>query len=163
MIADRVPDRFLVAVGGGGVEQPVADVDRVANAPLALGGASGSSLVANGITDTSQLGFLSPGLTVSGTNYFLRGVGNFTVTPYADPAVAFNQDSVYIGRPGATVGPLYDLERVEVPRGRRERCTASTPLAGRSMSFRPSRSSVTWAAMPSGPTATTIPISSRAA
>ncbi|WP_375398107.1 TonB-dependent receptor [uncultured Sphingomonas sp.] len=91
--------------------------ENLQRAAVAVDVASGSSLVANGITDTSALGFVVPGLTVVGTNYFLRGVGNFTVTPYADPAVAFNLDSVYIGRPAATVGPLFDLERVEVLKG----------------------------------------------
>ncbi len=91
--------------------------ENLQRAAVSVGVVSGTSLVGNGITDTSGLGFLVPGLTVSGTNYFLRGVGNFTVTPYADPAVAFNYDSVYIGRPTATTGPLFDLERVEVLKG----------------------------------------------
>ena len=58
-----------------------------------------------------------PALTPTPGGFFLRGVGNFTVTPYADPAIAFNYDGVYIGRPANTSGLFYDLQRVEVLKG----------------------------------------------
>ena len=50
-------------------------------------------------------------------SFFLRGVGNFTVNGYSDPALAFNYDGVYVGRPTSTSGSFYDLERVEVLKG----------------------------------------------
>lgn len=53
----------------------------------------------------------------SNTSYYLRGVGNFTSNAYADPAVAFNYDGVYVGRPSATNGTFYDLDRIEVLKG----------------------------------------------
>ncbi len=91
--------------------------ENLQRAAVAVDVVGGASLVSNGITDSQTLSFLVPGLSVNGSNYFLRGVGNFTTTPYADPAVAFNLDSVYIGRPQATLGPFFDLERVEVLKG----------------------------------------------
>jgi outer membrane cobalamin receptor len=44
-------------------------------------------------------------------------VGNNTVNAYSDPAIAFNYDGVYIGRPSSTSGMFYDLARVEVLKG----------------------------------------------
>ena len=81
----------------------------------------GSDLVAAGITQPGRLGELAPALTVqpssTGNLIFLRGVGNFTLTPNSDPAIAFNYDGVYIGRPTSTNGLFYDLDRVEVLKG----------------------------------------------
>ena len=37
--------------------------------------------------------------------------------PSSDPAVAFNYDGVYVGRPSSTTGVFYDLDRVEVLKG----------------------------------------------
>ena len=62
-----------------------------------------------------------PALTIQPTStgnlVFIRGVGNFTLTPNSDPATAFNYDGVYIGRPTGTNGVFFDLERVEVLKG----------------------------------------------
>ena len=49
--------------------------------------------------------------------FFLRGVGNATVNAYSDPAISFNYDGVYIGRPSSTSGVFYDLQRVEILKG----------------------------------------------
>ena len=83
---------------------------------------SRAELVTNGVTDSTTLSNLVPGLTVQAAggglvDYFIRGVGNFTENPYSVAAVAFNYDNVYIGRPVASSGPFYDLDRVEVLKG----------------------------------------------
>ena len=96
--------------------------ENLQKAAVAVDAVSGADLVRNNVTDPTTLNSLSPGLRVApagGGNafYFIRGVGNFTSAPFADPAVAFNLDNVYIGRPVATTGPFYDLERVEVVKG----------------------------------------------
>jgi iron complex outermembrane receptor protein len=77
----------------------------------------GRDLIKNNINEPTDLGFLVPALTPTPGGFFLRGVGNFTPTPYADPAIAFNYDGVYIGRPSDTNGFFYDLQRVEVLKG----------------------------------------------
>jgi iron complex outermembrane receptor protein len=87
---------------------------------------------------------VAPSLTVAQgggatTSYFVRGVGNFTNNAYSDPAVAFNYDGVYIGRPTSTGSAFFDLERIEVLKGPQARCTAAMRLAARSMCFPPSR------------------------
>ena len=92
------------------------------HAAVAIDVISGQALVQNGVTTADQLGSLVPALTItpaggSRSNFFMRGVGNFTANPIFDSAVAFNYDGVYVGRPGSTDGLFYDLERVEVLEG----------------------------------------------
>ena len=83
---------------------------------------TGDTLANSGVTTSGQLGQIVPSLAVqnnggANTTFFLRGVGNFTVNGYSDPAIAFNYDGVYVGRPTSTSGVFYDLERVEVLKG----------------------------------------------
>jgi iron complex outermembrane recepter protein len=47
----------------------------------------------------------------------MRGVGNFTLVANSDPAIAFNYDGVYVGRPTGSTGVFYDLARVEILKG----------------------------------------------
>ena len=91
--------------------------ENLQKAAVAVDVVGGNELVKNTITEPTGLGFLVPALTPTPGGFFLRGVGNFTVTPYADPALAFNYDGVYIGRPSNTNGLFYDLQRVEVLKG----------------------------------------------
>lgn len=91
-------------------------------AGLAIDVVGGDELTRAGITSSSEIGKLVPALTVQqngGANavFFLRGVGNFTVNGYSDPAIAFNYDGVYLGRPTSTSGMFYDLDRIEVLKG----------------------------------------------
>ena len=89
---------------------------------LALDVVSSRELSNAGVVTTATLNAAVPSLYVSKgggvtTSYFIRGVGNFTQNGYSDPAVAFNVDGIYYGRPGSTVGTFYDLERIEVLKG----------------------------------------------
>ena len=95
--------------------------ENLQRAAVAVSVVQGADLVAAGITQPGRLGELAPALTVqpssTGSLIFLRGVGNFTLTPNSDPAIAFNYDGVYIGRPTSTNGLFYDLDRIEVLKG----------------------------------------------
>ncbi len=90
-------------------------------AAVAIDVVSGADLVSSGTTNASLLTRIAPSLVVepssTGNVIFLRGVGNFSVVPTSDPAVAFNIDNVYIGRPTSTTGSFYDLARIEVLKG----------------------------------------------
>lgn len=81
----------------------------------------GAQLTASGTTSVGNLDRLVPALTVqpssTGNLIFIRGVGNFTLVPTSDPAIAFNYDGVYVGRPTSTANAFFDLERVEVLKG----------------------------------------------
>lgn len=91
-------------------------------APIAISVVKPEDLVRQNATRAEDLSRLVPALvaTASGgpnTTFFLRGVGNTTINSYSDPAISFNYDGVYIGRPNSTQGFFYDLERVEVLKG----------------------------------------------
>ena len=95
--------------------------ENLQRAAVAVAVVQGSDLIAAGITDAGRLGNLVPALTIepssTGNLMFLRGVGNFTVVPVSDPAIAYNYDGVYVGRPTSTTGSFFDLQRVEVLKG----------------------------------------------
>lgn len=90
-------------------------------AAVAIDVIQGDELIAAGINQVDNLPKLSPALSASnggtGSIFFVRGVGNFTVSPNSDPAIAFSYDGVYVGRPSSTTGMFYDLQRVEVLKG----------------------------------------------
>ncbi|HEX7782237.1 MAG TPA: TonB-dependent receptor [Sphingobium sp.] len=90
-------------------------------AAVAIDVLRGNALIAAGVTQVEGLSKLSPSLSISnsgtGPILFLRGVGNFTISPNSDPAIAFSYDGVYLGRPSSTSGLFYDLERVELLKG----------------------------------------------
>ncbi|WP_226635031.1 TonB-dependent receptor [Novosphingobium profundi] len=92
------------------------------DAAIAINAVSGDDLIAAGVADASQLNKIAPALYVStggGANsgYFVRGVGNFTNNGYTSPAIAFNIDGVYVGRPSSTIASFLDVSRVEVLKG----------------------------------------------
>lgn len=96
-----------------------AESSQRAAVPLSV--IDGTALANAGITEAGRLNELAPALSIepssTGNLIFLRGVGNFTVVPTSDPAVAFNYDGVYVGRPTSTTGVFYDLQRVEIVKG----------------------------------------------
>ncbi|AKH41381.1 iron complex outermembrane receptor protein [Altererythrobacter atlanticus] len=92
------------------------------DAAIPINAASGAELARSGVVDATQLNKVAPALYVpeaGGANvgYFIRGVGNFANNGYTNPAVAFNLDGVYIGRPSSTVASFLDVDRVEVLKG----------------------------------------------
>ena len=96
--------------------------ENLQRAAVSVDAVSGTDLIRNGVTDPNTLSSVVPGLAVATSggglvSYFIRGVGNFAETPIGSPAIAFNLDNVYIGRPIASTGPFFDLDRVEVLKG----------------------------------------------
>ncbi len=92
------------------------------DAAIPINAASGEELGRAGVVDATQLNKVAPALYVpesGGANagYFIRGVGNFANNGYTNPAVAFNLDGVYIGRPSSTLASFLDVNRVEILKG----------------------------------------------
>lgn len=92
------------------------------DAAIAINAISGDELATAGVTDATLLNQVAPSLYVTaggGANagYFVRGVGNFTNNGYTNPAIAFNLDGVYVGRPSSTIASFLDVSRVEVLKG----------------------------------------------
>jgi iron complex outermembrane receptor protein len=72
----------------------------------------------------------------------MRGIGNDAAyTEVADPEVAIYVDGIYSPRAQGASALMYDMERVEVLRGPRARCSAATPPSARSAWSPPSPSS----------------------
>jgi iron complex outermembrane receptor protein len=90
-------------------------------AAVAVTAVTGDDLIKSGITETANLGRLVPSLVVQPTggttSFFLRGVGTNSQNSFAENAIAFNFNGIYVGRPTAPAGVFYDLERVEVVKG----------------------------------------------
>ncbi|MCW1986948.1 UNVERIFIED_ORG: iron complex outermembrane receptor protein [Sphingomonas sp. R1F5B] len=112
--------------GTVGLEEIVVTAQRKAEsaqkAAIAISVVTAEALTKAGVNSAATLNSVAPSLTVAQgggatTSYFVRGVGNFTNNAYSDPAVAFNYDGVYIGRPTSTGSAFFDLERIEVLKG----------------------------------------------
>ncbi|MBL4792269.1 TonB-dependent receptor [Citromicrobium bathyomarinum] len=110
----------------GGLNEIIVTAQRreetLQDAAIPINAASGEELTRSGVADVTQLNKVAPALYVpeaGGANvgYFVRGVGNFANNGYTNPAVAFNLDGVYIGRPSSTVASFLDVNRVEVLKG----------------------------------------------
>lgn len=92
------------------------------DAAIPINAATGEELRQVGVLDASALNKIAPALYVTSTGganvgYFVRGVGNFANNGFTNPAIAFNIDGVYIGRPSSTIASFLDLDRVEVLKG----------------------------------------------
>lgn len=95
--------------------------ESVLKVPAALSVLAGSDLKTQGVNNVADLQNVVPGLTITrnqfGMNINVRGVQTTDFTSKGEQDVAFNIDSVYIGRPQAQAAAFYDVERVEVLRG----------------------------------------------
>ena len=90
--------------------------------PLAIDVIQPEELTTQQVIRAEDLSRIAPSLAAVGgaggtTSFFVRGVGNNSSNAYSDPAISFNYDGVYIGRPSSTSGVFYDLQRVEVLKG----------------------------------------------
>src|SRR5262245_53954089 len=124
--AQTPPPGAAAAAPPAGIEEVVITAQRrsesVGRAALPVSVLAPDDLRPAGIVKPQELSDLVPGLEVANTAapisvYYLRGAGNFTGNALTDSAVAFNVGGVYIGRPHATAGFFYDLERIEVLKG----------------------------------------------
>ena len=110
---------------GSHLEEVVVTAQRrsenLQKAAVAVTAISGAELVRAGITQATDVTKLVPGVAIAPTGpvtqIFIRGVGSYAVNPYAEQAVAFNVDGVYIAPSVALGGVFYDLSRIEVLKG----------------------------------------------
>jgi len=91
------------------------------NVPIAITALTGESLKDAGIDNALTLANSVPSLEIGNNGdsmeIFVRGIGSTNDTEVGDPAVAFNVDGIYNGRPSGAGGTFYDINRVEVLRG----------------------------------------------
>lgn len=111
--------------GGGEISEIIVTAQRreqnLQKASLTIQVLGGRDLEKAGVTDVAALQKLAPGVSISngGGNgqIYIRGVGDYSVSPLSSPGVAFNVDGVYIGRPDGLNGNFYDVARIEVLKG----------------------------------------------
>jgi iron complex outermembrane recepter protein len=94
--------------GEGGISEIVVTAQRkqesAQKAAIAIDVVSSDELTNAGVVTPTSLNAAVPSLYVArgggaNTSFFIRGVGNFTNNGFSDPAIAFNLDGVYLGRP----------------------------------------------------------------
>jgi iron complex outermembrane receptor protein len=111
---------------GAGIADIIVTAQRrsenLQKAALSLTAITGDAIANANVVRADDLSKLAPSLAVSsggGTraNVYLRGVGNAGNDSYAENAIAFNYDGVYVSSPGGVNGLFYDLQRVEVLKG----------------------------------------------
>jgi iron complex outermembrane receptor protein len=95
--------------------------ETVQRSSLAIDAFGNDALQAGGIAQAADLSKLVQGLQVgfsgSTSQIYIRGVGDFSANPLANPGVSFNVDGVYVGRPEGVGVNFYDMTRLEVVKG----------------------------------------------
>ena len=119
---DQARDRAAPLNDGDIVITAQRRSENLQRAAIAVSAVTGDALQAAGITRPTELTSIIPSLQVAPAAgpynlFYLRGVGNFNANVFSDSAIAFNFAGVFVGRPSATSGSFYDLERVEVVKG----------------------------------------------
>lgn len=114
VVADSTdPDAIIITAR----KQP----ERLSHSGVPVSILPGKEIVETGTTTADRLNERFPALTVeptaTGNLIFIRGVGNFTLQPNSDPAVAFAYDGVFISRPMGTISQFFDLDRIELLKG----------------------------------------------
>lgn len=101
--------------------------------PLAVTAVGTEELDRQGIADIRSLSSVSPSFNLNssdtetgGTTIRIRGVGTTGNNIGLESAVGVFLDGVYLSRPGAALGDLVDVERVEFFAVRKARCLAAT-------------------------------------
>ncbi|WP_333605271.1 TonB-dependent receptor [Novosphingobium sp.] len=121
---DQAASNVSTGTAGGGEIIVTAQKrsERLLDVPLSVTAASGSQLLKQGISQTSQLTKVVPGFTYQESNYgtpvfTIRGVGFQDGSFGAGPTVTTYIDQVPLPYPILTRGAALDLERVEVLKG----------------------------------------------
>ena len=95
--------------------------ESVERAALSIQAISAEEMSRKGIVRPEDLSSIAPSVSVSTVAGFpqtyIRGVGNYAATIYAEGAVAYNLDGIYVSRGWATRGVFFDLDRVEILKG----------------------------------------------
>lgn len=124
-LAQEAPPADESAEQQAGIQDIVVTASRreeiAQRSALSIQAISSEELARRSITRPEDLNAIAPGVSIaSGGNYpqtYIRGVGNYATNNYAEGAVAYNIDGVYISRGWATRAALFDLDRVEVLKG----------------------------------------------
>jgi len=118
--ADTLPANSDQAASGDIVVTAQRRAESAQRVPISLTAVSGEQLEVAGIRDVGDLKRVAPSFfagsppQAAGVRVNIRGLGSPGST---DPSVASFVDGIYIARPGALLGNLLDIDRVEVLSG----------------------------------------------
>jgi len=110
----------------GGIEEIVVTAQRreesSQKAPIPISVLASQDLVDAGVSSAEDMTRLVPALSLyqggqGSIQASIRGVGNLSGNTYAEQAIAFSFDGIYIARTGNVAGNFFDLDRVEVLKG----------------------------------------------
>lgn len=108
--------------------------ENVQKVPLSIQAFTGKDLAARGVTDTSRLDVITPGLTFStygnDAKIALRGANANNTYQDASPVVGMFVDGVYQVRASQQTASFYDVSRVEVLKGPQGTLYGRNTLAG---------------------------------
>ncbi|MGL6162223.1 TonB-dependent receptor [Microbulbifer sp.] len=107
------------------IEEVVITAERkeasIQDTAAAITAVSGDKLEQMGVDSPEDLNVATPSLQASMgggmMQFYVRGVGTFAANAFAENAVSFNVDGVYVSRTDTYEGLFYDLERIEVLKG----------------------------------------------
>lgn len=89
--------------------------------PMAISVVSADTLERDNIETITDLNGRLPSLLIGqsfgGSRIAIRGIGFNPIRPGDEGRVAYYTDGVYVARPSAQIGTLFDIERMEVLRG----------------------------------------------
>lgn len=99
--------------------------ERLQDVPISVAAITTKEMERRGIYNITDLPFNVPNLAMSaspmggnsGTQIFLRGVGQFDYITTQEPNVPIYVDGIYVARTAGSALDLFDIERVEVLRG----------------------------------------------
>lgn len=122
--ASAQPDSVQPA-GSKGLEEVVVTAQKrqenVQAIPIAITAVSGSSLAERQVNSVATLSSVVPNMTFGtdggSARISIRGIGFDTIDPGSEARVAYHLDGIYVSRPGAQLGTLFDVDRVEVLSG----------------------------------------------
>lgn len=109
----QAPDRGGPEAAQAGLSEIIVTAQKreesLQRAALAVTAVTADALQRASVTDSSQLTSVAPSLQINSAygptnNFYLRGVGNFVVNVFSDPAVIVNLDGVPLGRPTGVQG-----------------------------------------------------------
>jgi iron complex outermembrane receptor protein len=108
--------------------------EQLQKVPVAVTALSASEMESKQIRRMDDLKYEVPNIVIeqntvtsSGAKIFMRGVGTDDSLFTTDPSVAIYIDDMYVARQTGALFDMFDLQRVEVLRGRKARCMAATP------------------------------------
>src|ERR1700726_1341438 len=112
--------------------------------PIAISAFTAEAFQSRNFDDVRAIGNLSPGVNLDAGAPFsgdrsvlsasIRGIGQDDFAFNLDPGVGVYLDGVYLARTIGANQSLLDVDRMEILRVRRARCSDATPSAARSIS-----------------------------